>query len=201
MERLHVDQAVTLSLDEVPEAIDCRVVDVRGPVSRLASREDLPPRAIGRLVHGAAGYLLFEEYRAPVGLRVAVRAKPPYLDAALMDGVAIPERRGDQRVKLVTRVRIIGPEGRDGERPPESTHTIDLSERGALLRDHPALDGQGPFALELMFGDNPRPIIVQAEVARRIENGVGVAFEFTSAADARRLGEYLTGIRHHRGLV
>jgi hypothetical protein len=201
MQRLHIDQAVTLSLDDVPEAIECRVVDVQGPVSRLAHRDELPPHAVGRLVHGSAGYLLFDEFRIAVGLRVAVRASPPYLDAALTDGVAIPERRGGQRVKLVTRARIIDPNARDGEQAPEWTHTVDLSESGALLRSHPSLDDQERFGLELMFGDNPEPITVQAEVARRVENAIGVAFECISEDDTRRLGEYLMGIRHQRGLV
>lgn len=201
MQRLHIDQSVTLSIDEVPEAIECRVIDLRGPVSRLAYRDELPPRAVGRLVQGSAGYLVFDEFRAAVGLRVAVRASPPYLDAALMDGVAIPERRGGQRVKLVTRVRIAGAEERDGDRPSEWTHTIDLSEQGALLRSQPALDGKDRFDLELMFGDNPRPVTVKARVARRVENAVGVAFDCASELDAMRLREYLTGIRHQRGLI
>lgn len=199
MQRLQIDQPVTLSLDEVPEAIECRVFDLRGPVTRLSYRDELPPRAVGRLVHGSPGYLVFDEFRIAVGLRVAVRASPPYLDVAVMDGVSIPERRGGQRVKLVTRARITGPDEQEEE--ANWTHTIDLSEGGALLRDHPSLDGHQQFELELMFGDNPQPITVRAEVARRIENAVGVAFECTSEDDARRLGEYLTGIRHQRGLI
>lgn len=200
VKRLHLDQPVTLSLDEVQEAIECRVVDVRGPVARLANLDELPPPAVGRLVHGSAGYLVFDEFRIAVGLRVAVRASPPYLDAALMDGVSIPERRGGQRVKLIARVRVVDTDGRDGE-SPDWTHTVDLSERGALVRDHPSLGGRQRFDLELMFGDNPRPITVQAEVARRIDNAVGVAFECTSEDDVRRLSEYLMGVRHQRGLV
>lgn len=213
MQRLHVDQAVTLSLDDVPESIACRVLDVQGPVSRLAYRGELPPRAVGRLVLGSQGYLIFDEFRLAVGLRVAVRACPPYLDVAVIDGVEVPERRGGERVKLVTRARIIcsdqadperpDPErpdpGRlDHERPAEWTHTIDISESGALLHDHPALSGQQPFGLQLMFGDDPRPVTTRAEIVRRVPDAVGVRFESIPDDDATRLGAYLTGIRHQR---
>jgi PilZ domain len=198
VQRLHIDQAVTLSLDEVPEALECRVIDVQGPVTRLAYGIELPPRAVGRLVLGSAGYLVFDEFGMAVGLRVAVRARPPYLDAALMDGVTVPERRGTERVKLITRVLIIDPSSPNGERPTEWTHTIDLSERGALLRNHPALEAQQRFVLELTFGDDPQPVTVEAEVARRVQDAVGVAFTRISSDDATRLGGYLMGIRHQR---
>ncbi|MGH2863531.1 MAG: PilZ domain-containing protein [Solirubrobacteraceae bacterium] len=198
VQRLHIDQVVTLNLDEVPESIQCRVLDVQGSVTRLAYRDELPPRAIGRLVLGSAGYLVFDEFRLAVGLRVAVRASPPYLDVAVMDGVTVPERRAGERVKLVTRARIMCPDEHDGERPAEWTYTIDLSEGGALLRDHPALNGQQRLALELMFGDDPRPVSAQVEVVRRVQDAVGVAFESMPADDATRLAGYLMGMRHRR---
>lgn len=198
MQRLHIDQAVTLTLDDVPESIECRVLDVQGAVSRLAYRDELPPRAVGRLVHGAPGYVVFDEFRLAVGLRVAVRASPPYLDIAVVDGVSVPERRGNERVKLVTRARIICPDEHGGERPPDSTYTIDLSETGALLHDHAVLESHPRFGLELMFGDDPQPISAQAEIVRRVPDAVGVRFDSVPADDARRLGEYLMGIRHQR---
>ena len=77
------------------------------------------------------------------------------------------------------------------------THTINVSERGALLRDHPEL-GNESFVLELMFGDDPRPITTQAQVARRVQDAVGVAFESISPDDARRLQEYLAGVKLQR---
>lgn len=197
VQRLQVDQAVTLSLDEVPESIPCRVFDVQGVVSRLVYRDELPPKAVGALVlGGAAGYVVFDEFRAPVGLRVSVRASPPHLEVAITDGVAVPERRGGERVKLFTRAQIILPD--EPERPPEWTYTVDLSERGVLLRSHPAFDEHERFTLGLMFGDDPRPITAQAQIVRRIEGAVGVAFEPQSRQDATRLSEYLMGIRHQR---
>lgn len=195
MQRLRVDQAVTLSLDEVPESIPCRVHEVQGAVGRLAYRDELPPKAVGALVLGSAGYVVFDEFRTPVGLRVSVRASPPYLDVAITDGVSVPERRGGERVKLFTRAQILLPEP---ERPPEWTYTVDVSESGVLLRHHPAFDEHDRFTLGLMFGDDPRPVLVYAEIVRRIEGAVGVAFEPASRADATRLGEYLMGIRHQR---
>lgn len=196
MPRLHVDQAVTLSLDEVPESIECRVLEVHGAMSRLAYRDELPPKAVGVLVFGSPGYVVFDEFRAPVGLRVAVRASPPYLDVAITDGVSVPERRAGERVKLVTRARIIRPD--EPERPAEWTYTVDLSERGALLRHHQAFDELERFTLELMFGDDPQPIIARAQIVRRIDDAAGVAFEPATAGGATRLGEYLMGIRHQR---
>jgi hypothetical protein len=194
--RLHVDQSVTLSLDAVPESIPCRVHDVQGAVSRLAYRDELPPKAIGALVLGSAGYVVFDEFRAPVGLRVSVRANPPYLDVAITDGVSMPERRGGERVKLFTRAQILFPD--ESERPPEWTYTVDVSESGVLLRHHPAFDEHERFTLGLMFGDDPRPILVHAAIVRRTEGAVGVAFEPGSRADSTRLSEYLMGIRHQR---
>jgi hypothetical protein len=196
MQRLHIDQAVTLSLDEVPESIECRVLDVQGGVSKLSYRDELPPRMVGMLVLGAAGYVVFDEFGAAVGLRVAVRASPPYLDIALMDGVAVTERRSLERVRLITRARISFPD--EPDRPAESTYTVDLSEGGALLRHRPVFDDHPRFTLELMFGDNPQPITAQAEVVRRVEDAVGVAFDSIDANDATRLGGYLMGIRHQR---
>ena len=197
MRRLHVDQTVTVSLDEESQSIPCRVHEVQGAVSRLAYRGEIPPRLVGRLVTGSAGYVLFDEFGAAVGLRVAVRARPPYLDVALIDGIAVAERRGGDRVMLVTRARIVRPDA-DGGDPVEAwTHTINVSERGALLRDHPEL-GDESFVLELMFGDDPRPITAQAQVARRVEDAVGVAFESIASDDARRLQEYLAGVKLQR---
>lgn len=198
MQRLHIDQAVTLSLDDVPESIECRVLEVRGAVSRLAYRDELPPRAVGRLVLGSQGYVLFDEFRVAVGLRVAVRASPPYLDIALIDGVEVPERRGGDRVKLVTRARVIHADQSGPEQPAEWTYTIDVSESGALLRANPALDGQERFGLQLMFGDDPQPVTAAAETVRRAQNAVGVRFESIPADDATRLSAYLMGIRHQR---
>jgi hypothetical protein len=195
-QRLRIDQSVTLSLDEVPDSIQCRVLEVNGAVSRLSYRDELPPRMVGMLVLGAAGYVVFDEFRAAVGLRVAVRASPPYLDIALMDGVSVTERRSLERVKLITRARIICPD--DPDRPPESTYTVDLSEGGALLRHRSAFDEHQRVTLEFMFGDDPQPITAQAEVVRRVENAVGVAFESIDDNDATRLGGYLMGIRHQR---
>ena len=191
MRRLHVDQTVTVSLDEEAQSIPCRVHEVQGAVSRLAYRGEIPPRLVGRLVTGSAGYVLFDEFGAAVGLRVAVRARPPYLDVALIDGIAVAERRGGDRVMLVTRARIVRADAEAW------THTINVSERGALLREHPELGDEG-FVLELMFGDDPRPITAQARVARRVEDAVGVAFESISSDDARRLQEYLAGVKLQR---
>jgi hypothetical protein len=197
--RLRVDQTVTLSIDEVPESIECRVLEIQGPISRLAYRDELPPKAVGALVVGSPGYVVFDEFRTPVGLRVSIRARPPYLDVAVTDGVEVPERRGGERVKLVTRARIIRLE--DADSPTEWTYTVDVSERGALLRHHAAFEELHRFKLELMFGDDPRPVTAQAEIVRRVDDAVGVAFEPGSARDATRLGEYLMGIRHQRRLA
>jgi PilZ domain len=202
MRRLHVDQTVTVSLDEESQSIPCRVHEVQGAVSRLAYRGEIPPRLVGRLVTGSAGYVLFDEFGAAVGLRVAVRARPPYLDVALIDGIAVAERRGGDRVMLVTRARIVRTKAdADTETETETvdawTHTINVSERGALLRDHPEL-GNESFVLELMFGDDPRPITAQARVARRVDDAVGVAFESIASDDARRLQEYLAGVKLQR---
>ena len=214
MQRLHPDQPVDLVLDEVPESIQCRVHDVQGPVSRLVYEEALPPKAVGLLVRGSvAGYVLFDEFGAAVGLRVAVRASPPYLDVAITDGLEAPERRANERVKLVTRARIIsagdeGDEGDEGdhgngsdaggEQKVEWTYSIDLSETGALLRDHPAFSEHERFGLEFTFGSDPKPIAAQAEVVRRAQDAVGVRFTSISISDANRLGGYLMGIRHQR---
>lgn len=187
---------MTLSLDEVPESIECRVLDVQGAISRLAYRDELPPQAVGALVVGAPGYMVFDEFRTPVGLRVAVRANPPYLDVAITDAISMPERRGGERVKVVTRARIIRAGETDG--PAEWTYTVDLSERGALLRNHAAFEELERFGLELMFGDDPLPIAARAEIVRRVDDAVGVAFEPAAPTDATRLGEYLMGIRHQR---
>jgi hypothetical protein len=212
MRRLHVDQTVTVSLDEESQSIPCRVHEVQGAVSRLVYRGEIPPRLVGRLVTGSAGYVLFDEFGAAVGLRVAVRARPPYLDVALIDGIAVAERRGGDRVMLVTRARIVrakadadtGTEAKteakaetETETVDAWTHTINVSERGALLRDHPEL-GNESFVLELMFGDDPRPITAQARVARRVDDAAGVAFESIASDDARRLQEYLAGVKLQR---
>lgn len=196
MRRLRIDQPVTLSLDEVAEPIACQVRDVTGAVARLTHRDELPPRAVGRLALGSPGYLVFDEFRLPVGLRVAVRASPPYLDAAVMDGIALPERRADVRVSLVTRVRLTGQDAIAGEGQTDWTETVDLSEQGAKLRNHPALAGQERFSLELMFGEDPQPVAAQAKVVRSEPDIVGVVFESVSPDDATRLAEYLTGFRH-----
>jgi hypothetical protein len=196
MRRLHVDQAVTLTLDEEPRSISCRVLDVQGSVTRLAHSGELPARAVGRLVLGCPGYLIFDEFRMPVGLRVAVRASAPFLDVAVTDGIAMPERRRGERVRLVTRVRIISREADDDEAPAAWTETIDISEQGALLRHHRAFDRDQRFAVELMFGDDPQPVTANVELARRSRDAVGVMFESVPADDATRLHEYLTGIKH-----
>ena len=200
MRQLDIDQPVTLILDDVDEPIECRVLDAHGSVSRLEYHDALPPRAVGLLVRGSAGYALFDDFGAAVGLRVAVRASPPYLDVAVTDGVEVPERRGNERVKLVTRARIICPGEQDSERPAEWTYTIDVSETGALLRDHPAISDQERFDLELMFGKDPQPVAAQTQIVRRTQDAVGIRFESISAEDATRLGEYLMGIRHQRRL-
>jgi PilZ domain len=200
MLRLSVDQPVTVSLDEEAQSIPCRVHDVQGAVSRLAYRGEIPPRMVGRLVSGSAGYVLFDEFGAAVGLRVAVRASPPYLDIALIDGIAVRERREGDRVRLVTRARIIGPDASEGD-PAVWTYTINVSDGGALLRDHPEFERHQRFGLELMFGNDPRPITAQAQIARRVQDAVGVAFESIESDDARRLQEYLAGVRLQRASV
>jgi hypothetical protein len=96
----------------------------------------------------------------------------------------------------VTRARIVRSDA--GDSAEEWTYTIDLSERGVLLRRHPAFDELERFTLELMFGDDPQPIAAHAEIVRRVDGAVGVAFEPSSAEAATRLGEYLMGIRHRR---
>jgi hypothetical protein len=197
--RLNVDQTVSVSLDADEQAIPCRVVESEGGVSRLACRAELPPRTVGRLIAGSAGYLVFDEYGAPVGLRVAVRANPPYLDVAFIDGVKVSERREGERVRLVTRARIVPPDAGEDAPPTASTYTINVSRRGALLRDHAELSRHDRFTLELMFGDDPRPVTVRAQVARRVPDAVGVAFEPRTASDGTRLDEYLTGAMHRRG--
>ncbi len=197
MRRLHVGQIVTLSLDDEPRAIRCGVINVRGSASRLACRGEIPPSVVGRLVAGWPGYLVFKEFGMAVGLRVAVRASPPDLNVAVTDGIAMPERRTGERVELVTRVRITG--AGTADRGPAWTDTINLSEYGALLREHPALADPQPFSLELMFGDDPRPVTAQAEVIRRLERAVGVTFRSIPADDATRMHEYLMGLRHERG--
>jgi hypothetical protein len=196
VERLQVDQAVTLSLDDVPESIECRVLDFAGAGGRLAYREELPPSMIGALVVGSAGYVVFDQLGSPVGLRVSVRASPPHLEVAITDGVEVTERRVEERVKLWTRVGIIRPG--EADRPPEWTYTIDLSEHGALLRAHAAFEEHEQFTLELMFGNDPEPITAEAEVVRRTDGAVGVKFEPASMQDATRLGGYLAGIRQQR---
>lgn len=198
MERLRVDQAVILSLDDVPETIECRVIEVNGAGSRLAYRGELPPHAVGRLVVGSPGYVVFDEFRVAVGLRVAVRASPPYLDITIVDGVAVPERRGGERVRLVTRARITSSGEPGSDRAEQRTYTVDVSESGALLRDHPALAGDQPFVLELIFGDDPQPVTAQAQIVRRTAEAVGIRFEAMSDGDAKRLSGYLMGIRHQR---
>lgn len=198
MERLRIDQTVILSLDEVPETIQCRVLDVQGSVSRLSYSDELPPKAVGRLVLGSSGYVVFDEFRAAVGLRVAVRASPPYLDIAIVDGVKVPERRGGERVKLVTRVRVISADEAGDQHPTEWTYTVDVSESGALLRGHPAFENREQLMIELMFGDDPQPVIARAEIVRRVPDAVGVRFESVSDDDAKRLSGYLMGIRHQR---
>jgi hypothetical protein len=198
VERLRVHQAVILSLDDVPDTIQCRVLDVQGAVSRLSYQDELPPRTVGRLVLGSPGYVVFDEYRIAVGLRVAVRASPPYLDIAIVDGVSVPERRGGERVKLVTRGRIVVPTEEPAEQPVQWTYTVDISESGVLLRKHPAIEDAERFRLELMFGDDPNPIVAEAEVVRRTADAVGVRFESMSADDGKRLSSYLMGIRHQR---
>jgi len=197
MRRLSVDQSVTVTLDEESQSIPCRVHEVQGAVSRLAYRGEIPPRLVGRLVTGSAGYVLFDEFGAAVGLRVAVRARPPYLDVALIDGIAVAERREGDRVMLVTRARIVRPAA-DGSDPVDAwTYTINVSERGVLLRDHPEL-GDESFLLELMFGSDPRPITAQVQVARRVQDAVGVSFESISPEDATRLRGYLAGVKLQR---
>jgi hypothetical protein len=233
MERLRPQQNVILSLDEVPDTIQCRVLEVHGPLSRLSYQEELPPRAVGRLVMGSPGYVVFDEFRIAVGLRVAVRASPPYLDITIVDGVHVPERRGGERVKLVTRGRITIAEPADAEpadaepadaepaeaapanaqpsdapradaepaasqRRPLWTYTIDISESGALLRRHPSLEAVERFTLELMFGDDPQPVVAEAEIVRRTDDAVGVRFGSIASDGAKRLGGYLMGIRHQR---
>jgi hypothetical protein len=197
--RLQIDQTVTLSLDEVDQVVECRVVAVEGPVNRLAHRTELSPAMVGRLVLGATGYLLSEQFSVPVGLRVAVRARPPYVDAALLDEIQVRERRGAGRVKLVTPARVkvsegtaaAGDDGRD-------TYTLDVSESGALLRAVPELADAERFGVQLRFGVDPAPISARAQVARRLPDAVGVAFESISDDDAARLSGYLNGIRQRR---
>ena len=191
-------QAVILSLDDIPDTIQCRVLAVQGALSRLSYQDELPPRTVGQLVLGSAGYVVFDEYRIAVGLRVAVRASPPYLDVAIVDGVSVPERRGGERVKLVTRGRIIVPTEAPAEQPPQWTYTVDVSESGVLLRKHAAIEAAERFTLELMFGDDPNPVAAEAEVVRRTPDAVGVRFESMSSDDAGRLRGYLMGIRHQR---
>jgi hypothetical protein len=163
---------------------------------RLTCLGELSPQAVGRLVTGSPGYLVFTEFRVAVGLRVAVRARPPYLDAAVMDGIALPERRKDERVKLATPARIVFPDDSDSEGPTDWTTTINLSERGALVRYDAVLDRRKRVGLELMFGDDPRPISAEAKVARRLADAIGVVFESIPSDDATRLREYLAGLRH-----
>lgn len=198
MERLRVDQAVILSLDEVPDTIECRVIEVHGAVGRLTYRDELPPQAIGRLVLGSPGYVVFDEFRIAVGLRVAVRASPPYLDIAIVDGASVPERRAGDRVKLVTRARIMSLDEPGDDRPVEWTYTVDISESGVLLRTHAALEDRQHFSLELMFGDDPRPICAEAEVVRRTADAVGIRFGSITSDSAKRLSGYLMGVRHQR---
>lgn len=196
MRRLHVDQIVSLSLDEERHPIPCRVLGVEGSLSRLAYLNELSPQVVGRLVNGWSGYLVFNAFRAAIGLRVAVRTNPPYLDVAVIDGIAMPERRKQTRVRTATPARIISPDADAAESEPVWTDTLDLSERGALLHHDAALDGQRRVGLELMFGDDPIPVSAEAAIVRRQHHAVGIVFESMPAADATRLHEYLMGLRH-----
>ncbi len=199
MTRLQIDQTVTLSLDDVDQVVECRVVSVEGALNRLAYRTELSPAMVGRLVLGCTGYLVSEEFSVPVGLRVAVRARPPYVDAALLDDIKVRERRGADRVKLVTPARVRAAESTEPDGgDDQNTYTLDVSESGALLRAIPALAGAERVGVDLRFGADPAPISARAQVARRLPDAVGVAFESISDDDAARLSGYLNGVRLRR---
>ena len=177
-------QPVVLEIDGESKNIAGRATSVAGPVAGVTPDGDLPGSLASKLDPGSLGFLLFDSPTGLVGLRGVVRSAPDAtgLEFIVVDGVQLPERRTDSRVKMTVAVRVEG----DGATGPVETVATNLSTGGALLLRRPGLLDAGSLQLELQLPDAP-PISCQATIAHHTNAHVGVAFSAVEADDLVRL--------------
>ncbi len=201
MRRLVSNQAVLIDLDAPvdtdPVSIPCRVESVQGPVATLVMQDRLPAAVVERLATGSMCFMSFSHVSAPVALRgiALVREGSDRLEFVVVDGIQVTERRGAERVALVTAVRAT-PVGADGSlADPVATVTSNLSVGGALLLRRPKL-GFGPrWKIELLLPGGSEQIHCEAVLARETETHLGVRLVGMQEADQLRLASLVASIQ------
>src|SRR5438477_528652 len=105
MRRLRPRESVAINLDGAEDRIDCYVKSVTGAVATLSSFGGLPPELRRALSPGLLGYMSFSYDGEPVALRGVATvdcATEPDFGFVGLDGIKMPERRSDVRVKFAT---------------------------------------------------------------------------------------------------
>jgi hypothetical protein len=199
MRRLRIGQTVALELEEdagslgglgeESGSVACVVAALAGHVATLVRTVQIRRTTVERLRAGTPGFLLFSHDGRPVALRGALRAPAPdaaELDFVVIDGVQLPERRGQTRFRFQAAARLVP---RDGGSPLHAV-TGDLSLGGALLHLDQA-PPVGEFGLEISLGDGGEPLRLGAVTVRTVTGGAGVRFTAVEDGDRARLGRLL----------
>jgi hypothetical protein len=177
MRRLKQHQPVEIHLDGEDDVIACYVLGVEGSVATLASL-DGGPVTLENSAPAVPGYLLFDHSGGKValkGIAAPDASRPAQLLFVVIDGVQLPERRSAERVEVNAVARLfLPPPAHDGEYV--ETPLADLSVSGMRVERRPSLDEHTRYRLALYFGDQPKPIRCDAEVARTTPTHIGMKF-------------------------
>jgi hypothetical protein len=193
MRRLAAHQSVTVELDGETEAIGCQIGGVSGPVATLSPLTELAPELRELLAPGRLGFMTFRHAGGPVALRgvtLAV-AESQQLEFVVIDGVQVAERRGAERIRLLTPVRAAVLDADGAVTASIATVTSNLSLGGALITSRPGLGGGPKWQLELSLPRDPDPVRCDALLARQTPTHVGVKFDNLEDADRLRLAQTL----------
>jgi hypothetical protein len=202
VERLVAGQRVTIDVDSEDEVIDALAASVDESRLLLYVRR-ASPSALGRLISGSLAYLLYTHRGALVGLRGLARITPQtrplsefIIDTARPDS----DRRGSERVPIVTRARVAGLDADDRD-DPSTTFTANISATGVLLkRPHRPLSTDR-VSLELFFGSDPVPVSARGEIVRSTDEHLGIHFLDIAPTDVLRLRGLLAGHQRRHRLV
>ncbi|MGA2928289.1 MAG: PilZ domain-containing protein, partial [Solirubrobacteraceae bacterium] len=182
--------------------IDCIVASVLGPTATLIPVREVLPETLELLEAGSPAYLSFTHHGALVALRGVASAASASGDEVyfvVTDGVQVPQRRGAERVPLITHAQLqtIDDAG-NAIGPTIDTVTANLSSGGALIAVRPGIGESPRFAIQFFFGRERTAVRCEASLARRTATHIGVGFTRMDAADRAVLANILADYERRR---
>jgi PilZ domain len=180
VDRVKPKQLVTINLDGRADRYQCFVRSVVGTMAILGQFGGIDPGLRARLNPGSLGYLAVAQEGLQLALRGVLTTAPDDSDSVafvMLDADSLPERRRQERIKVVTvaRVRLIDYTGAD--QPAEiETVTADVSVGGALIEARPGLDIGAYMLVDLCFPGFAEPVHCKAKIVRQAGDRIGVQF-------------------------